>query len=215
MYQEKSVWKRFYRQIEDKPWIALFLVALNVLVYVLCAFTGDLLYNIGGISVRVILEKGEIYRMLTSMFLHAGISHLFNNMIILIALGDMLESKMGHGKFLVIYLLSGLGGNICSMAWELYTRDYTYSVGASGAVYGMMGALLGAAILKDCKNLYLKPIRIIFVLGYSVYSGFNSPEVNNMAHIGGLISGFVVYCVFFLFEKLFFPKRVSGGFHEN
>lgn len=215
MYQKGSVWRQYYRQIEDKPFISVFLVAVNVLVYVLCAFTGDLLYNVGGTGFQVILETGEIYRLFTSMFLHVDIPHLFSNMIILIALGDMLESKVGHCKFLIIYFLSGLGGDIVSMAMEIYSGEFTYSVGASGAVYGICGVLLGAAILRDCEDLYIEPIRVIFVLGYSIYNGFRSPEINNAAHVGGLVSGLLLYFLFFLFERLFFRKRINGGWHED
>ncbi len=207
MYRKEPVWRHYYRQIEDKPFITAFLVAVNVIVYVICAFTGDLLYNGGGVGLWVIMETGEIYRILTSMFLHADIPHLFSNMIMLVALGDMLESRVGHGKYLVIYLLSGIGGDICSMLVEWHTGSYIYSVGASGAVYGICGVMLGTAILRDCEGLYIDPIRVILILGYSIYNGFQSPGINNIAHIGGLIFGFLLYVLFYFIEKLFIFRK--------
>lgn len=206
MYQKQPVWKQYYRQIEQKPFITAALIGINIIVYIICAFTGDLLYNGGGVGLRVVLETGEIYRIITSMFLHADIPHIFSNMLLLIALGDMLESKVGHWKFLVIYLLSGIGGNLSSMFIELRTGENLYSVGASGAVYGVCGIMLGAAVLRDCKDLYIDPVRVVLILGYSIYNGFRSPGINNIAHIGGLVFGFVLYLIFYFLERMFLSK---------
>lgn len=215
MVQTNIAWQQFYNQIRKKPFISFALVIINIVVYVLCAITGDLLYNKGGVGIRVILETGEIYRIITSMFLHADLNHIFGNMILLIALGDTLEKTIGHVKFLVIYFLSGIGGNICSMMLEIVSQEYTYSIGASGAIYGMLGVLLGAVILKKSTGFHIEPIRVILVIGYSLYMGFKSPEVNNAAHIGGLICGFVLYYIVFLFEKMHFTKKTSGGLYEG
>lgn len=206
MNQKPSAWRRYYWRIEDKPFISILLIAVNVIVFVLCTMTGNLLYNGGGVGVKIVRETGEIYRIVTSMFLHADAQHLFGNMILLIALGDMLESKVGHWKFFAIYFLSGICGNLCSMFIELRTGEYVYSVGASGAVYGICGVMMGAAILKDCENLYIDPIRVILILGYSIYSGFRSPGINNVAHIGGLASGLGLYIIFYFVEQIFVSK---------
>lgn len=215
MDYEQSDWKSRLRQIGTKPYVSVILVAINVIVFLICTRTGDLLYNKGGVGLRVVMETGQFYRIITSMFLHADARHLFGNMILLIALADMLESKVGHWKYLLIYLLSGIFGNLCSMFMEFCTGHYVYSVGASGAVYGICGVMLGAAVFRDCRNLRIDPVRVILVVGYSVYTGFRSTGINNAAHVGGLISGFGLYAIFYLVKKHSVRKTVNGGSYEG
>ena len=85
---------------------------------------------------------GKWYELFTSMFLHFGIDHLASNMIVLIAVGLPLENLLGSGRYAVIYLVSGLAGNVLSAAAELKTGDFAVSAGASGAVLGLMGAVI-------------------------------------------------------------------------
>ena len=100
---------------QELPIVSGILVAANVIVYLICTFTGNLLYNIGELDAAAVLLRGEYGRIIYSMFLHAGIDHLFNNMVILFFLGAMIEKVTGHIQLLLIYLLSGIGANICSL----------------------------------------------------------------------------------------------------
>ena len=95
---------------------------------------GTFLLEHGAMFVPKVVEDGEYYRLFTSMFLHFGFEHLMNNMVTLVLLGWHLEIEVGKIKFLLIYILSGLGGNILSAWYEVRTMDYTISAGASGAM---------------------------------------------------------------------------------
>lgn len=167
------------------------LVILNVISFIICTFTGDLLYNIGAFSVVNLIEDGEWYRIFTSMFLHADIGHLFSNMLILYYIGNVVEKRLRHLSYVLLYFLSGLAGNIFSAGFELFTGDYVSSVGASGAVFGVEGALLMLALLHKGKLAGITTGRIVFSIAFSLYNGFTSSYVNNAAHVGGVLMGFV------------------------
>lgn len=175
---------------QELPIVSGILVAVNVIVYLICTFTGDLLYNIGELDAAAVLLRGEYGRIIYSMFLHAGIEHLFNNMVILFFLGAMIEKVTGHPQLLLIYLLSGIGGNICSLLYKVIAMDSMASVGASGAIFGLDGVLL-AWILFDREDMPdVTPRRVVLMIILSLYSGFTAQNIDNAAHVGGLLTGF-------------------------
>lgn len=193
--------------INDAPyasvsWINTILVAINVILFAICTFTGDLLYNIGTFGVMDLIEKGEWYRLFTSMFLHADIQHLVSNMLVLYYIGNAVERSVAHLPYLVIYLLSGLAGNILSAGYELITSNYISSLGASGAVFGIEGAMLMLAILNKGKITEITAGRLAFAIAFSLYCGFTSSYVNNIAHIGGVLMGFASVGLLWLFSKV-------------
>lgn len=172
------------------------LVAVNVIVFFVLTLRGMpedgmFLLKYGAMYVPKVIEDGEIYRLFTSMFLHFGFQHLMNNMIILVLAGWNLELEIGKVRFLLIYLLSGLGGNILSAWWEVITADYAISAGASGAIFGIIGALLYIAIRNHGRIGEISGRGLIFMIVISLYYGFSSGGVDNMAHVGGLLTGFV------------------------
>lgn len=181
---------------QELPVVTISLVLLNVLVYLICTFGGDLLYNIGALDVDRIMEYGEYYRVAFAWFLHGSISHLFNNMLILYALGDIIEKRLGHLRFGMLYLLSGIGGSICSLCYMSLADGAYVSIGASGAVFGVEGAMVAFILLDQIKGKErLGTVtfgRAVLVLCYSLYVGFRSTHVDNYAHIGGVITGFVL-----------------------
>ena len=101
------------KKLRNVPWASGILVAINVIVFLICTFSGNVLYNKGELDVISVLAGRQYGRILWAMFLHAGIEHLFNNMVILFFLGAMIEKVTGHISFLVLYFLSGIGGNLC------------------------------------------------------------------------------------------------------
>ena len=171
------------------------------MAYILCIIFGDVVYDIGSISVLDVIKKQEYYRMISCMFLHAGIDHILGNMLFVIVLGDMLEQAIGHVRFGVIYLLTGIGGSICSMLLELATGQYYSTVGASGAVCGIMGALLVIVILNQGNYGLISLKRMLLAIVYMIYTGLQSPMVNNAAHIGGLLSGVFIMAFFSFFRR--------------
>lgn len=176
---------------QNLSWGVISLLVLNVLMFILCAFTGNLLYNIGDLSVVNVIRDHAYYRIISSMFLHLDINHLFSNMLILYYIGDVVEKQLGHGRFIILYFVCGILGNIASMFYELVSGSYFHSVGASGAVFGMMGALLFLVLIYKGKFRQMSYGRVLFMIAFSLYTGFTSANVNNAAHLGGLLAGFV------------------------
>lgn len=175
---------------QELPIVSGILVAANVIVYLICTFTGNLLYNIGELDVAAVLLRREYGRIIYSMFLHAGIDHLFNNMVILFFLGAMIEKVTGHIQLLLIYLLSGIGANICSLLYKVMTMDSMASVGASGAIFGLDGVLLAWILLDRQAMPDVTPRRVLLMIVLSLYSGFTAHNIDNAAHVGGLLTGF-------------------------
>ena len=177
---------------QELPIVSGILVAVNVIVYLICTFTGNLLYNVGELDAAAVLLRREYGRIIYSMFLHAGIDHLFNNMVILFFLGAMIEKVTGHIQLLLIYLLSGIGANICSLLYKVMTMDSMASVGASGAIFGLDGVLLAWILLDRQAMPDVTPRRVLLMIVLSLYSGFTAHNIDNAAHVGGLLTGFAV-----------------------
>ncbi len=181
-----------------KNLITIILVTINCAVFFWMDITGhpdNAVYMLdhGAAYVPLILE-GEIYRLFTSMFLHFSFRHLVNNMLILAVIGNMLEQIIGKWKFLTVYLLSGIAGNLLSMGLTVYFgKSPAVSAGASGAVFGIEGAILYVMIrsrnrMRSSSYLY----RFGIMLALSLYIGFTEGGVDNAAHVGGLIAGFLL-----------------------
>ncbi|MBY8981774.1 MAG: rhomboid family intramembrane serine protease [Candidatus Lokiarchaeota archaeon] len=139
---------------------------------------------------RSVIYNYEIYRLLTAIFLHADVMHLFSNMLALMIFGTTIETNYNFSrlKFLLIYFLSGLLGNLFSL---IFLPLDSYSLGASGAIFGLIGAAVILIIIDD-------PSLLIFValyVGYFLLASF-SPEVNIWAHIFGLLGGLLLGYIF-------------------
>ena len=146
----------------------------------------------GAAFVPYIIEDHEWWRLFTSMFLHFGPRHLGNNMLVLFVLGGRMERTAGGIKYLLIYLLGGIGGNILSMFLEMGTGEFGISAGASGAVFAVMGAMVYAVIRGRGRLEDLSLRQILIMTGFSLYFGFASEGVDNAAHVGGMICGFLL-----------------------
>ena len=167
------------------------LAVFEAAVFAVCLLTGDRLYAMGRCGTYLVLRDGQYWRLLTSVFLHAGLSHLGSNLLVQILMGNIVERNLGHVRYLILFLLSGIGGNIVSVLYDNALGVNTYSVGASGAVFGVMGVLV-LLIVRGRKKLRsgssMLP-RAAFAVFYAVYSGFKNPYTDNAAHIGGLAAG--------------------------
>lgn len=179
------------KRLHAFSWVNVILVAINVIVFLICTFTGDLLYNRGALSLREVLADGQFYRLFTSMFLHWDAEHLFSNMIVLYYVGAIVERELGALPYTALYLLSGLVGNLFSVGYyELFVNIYGSSAGASGAVFGVEGALLFLVMIRRGKLESMTLGRVAFAVAFSLYCGFTSAGVNNAAHVGGVLMGF-------------------------
>lgn len=184
-------YKKVVKEIAQYYFTVLFVI-LNIVIFLICTFTGDLLYNKGAFYVWGIVTDQEYYRLVSAVFLHYDINHLFNNMILLFFIGRIVEKYIGHSVYFIIYMLSGIGGNIISGLWESKIEQYSRSVGASGAVFGLTGALLILVIFHNGKLEEIKWQGVIVMILLSVYNGFTVENINNAAHIGGLAVGIII-----------------------
>ena len=172
------------------------LVLVNVIVFLVLSMQGmtedaEFLLRHGAMYVPYVAEGGEVYRLFTCMFLHFGFEHLMNNMIVLLIVGWNLEQTVGKIKYLIIYMASGLCGNIISAIWDISAGEYAVSAGASGAVFGLIGALLYVAIRNRGNIGEISGRGVVFMIVLMLYYGFANTGVDNAAHIGGLLSGFL------------------------
>lgn len=210
--KQADKWKA--ERLQKLPWVTIFLVTINIIVFMICTFTGDLLYNKGAFGVLDIIASKDYYRIVTSMFLHADVGHLFSNMIVLYYIGEIVEDKLGHIPYAALYFLSGIAGDVFSMGYELLTGDYFSSIGASGAVFGVEGALLLLIILHHGRIESMTAGRVAFAIAFSLYCGFTDTNINNAAHVGGVLMGFAASAVISLLSFRA-GKRKDKDANEN
>ncbi|OIK16777.1 rhomboid family intramembrane serine protease [Bacillus sp. MUM 116] len=140
-------------------------------------------------GVNLYIWKGEYWRLITPTFLHSGFAHMLFNSISLLLFGPALERMLGGGKFLFVYLVSGLIANLATLVFE--PMSYTH-VGSSGAIFGLFGYYL--AIILFRKNwLSRQNSQVILVLcALSLIMTFLQPNINIIAHLFGLLGGFLL-----------------------
>jgi rhomboid protease GluP len=177
------------------------LIAVNVIVFLVLSIWGNtqdaqFMADHGALWTPYVLQYHEYYRLVTSQFLHFGFMHLFNNMLLLYFMGDVLEQIFGKAKFLIFYLLTGVCGNLLTMLYEQSTGSYAVSAGASGAIFGVLGGLLFLILKYHGRVSYMSTGQLVFFIVYSLVAGYTSGGVNNMAHLGGLIGGFLLSPLF-------------------
>lgn len=189
------------------------LIGLNIVIYIILNMF--LLQN--GIDIlsdfdnswMAIKYNGEYYRIFTSMFLHADLNHLLNNMFVLFIIGKRYESSEGKFRFSIVYFLGGILASIASLSYNMILGNEIVSLGASGAIFALIGASV-AAVVK-CRNK-LKTIskrQMILFAVFSLYAGFANSSTDNVAHLGGLISGFLIGLV--ITEQ---SNKQEGIWHE-
>ena len=181
---------------EKKVVCTIGLIVANIFVFAVFMMLGKsedvaFMLEYGAMYEPYVMEGHEYYRLLTSTFLHFGINHLLNNMVMLGALGFNLEPVIGRVRLLLIYFLSGIGGNICSLLLNVSLGESVVSAGASGAVFGLMGALLCVEIRKKGHIGHLNKKKLLILIILNLYLGLTTVGVDNAAHIGGLVCGFI------------------------
>ena len=184
-------------------WMNLLMVGLNIVIFILMEMIGDtsditFMLKCGAAYTPCILD-GQWYRLFTSVFLHFGVSHLLNNMVLLLFLGDMLEEAEGKWRYLLIYLGGGLAGNIVSLLMDCRTGEMAVSAGASGAVFAVIGGIFVVLIKQKGKVENLTLSRLVFVIFLSIYHGFQSTGIDNAAHVGGLLGG--IFLTFLVYRR--------------
>jgi rhomboid protease GluP len=189
------------RQLLDSPTIVL--IALNTLVYLIMAFQSrsfltfdsELLLNWGANS-GALTSGGQWWRLFTSTFEHGGLLHIALNMWCLYNLGWLAELLFGRSRFTLLYLMCGIGGSLGSICW----RGNGLSVGASGAIFGIAGALIPAMMLHGNPQLRAalkgQLSSIALFVFYNLAFGAAVRGTDNAAHVGGLLTGLILGAVF-------------------
>lgn len=182
---------------KDWAYVTSGIATVNVVIYLLLSLKGSTtnafyMASNGAMYPDFLLYNHQWWRLFTAMFLHFGIAHLMNNMVVFCCIGPRLEKAMGHVRFAITYLAAGIGGSLLSFGVMVHTGEYVVSAGASGAIFGMVGALLWMVLLYrgNVEGLTVKGIVVMLFL--SLYLGFAETGVDNWCHIGGLVTGFLV-----------------------
>lgn len=182
------------KNTKDNFMVTYCIIGINIVVFLISAFLSNNIFNIDsnvliamGAKENTLISNGEYYRLLTSEFLHAGIVHIAMNMYSLYIIGKLVEKIYGKSRYLIIYISSGIFASLLS-----YLFSNSMSVGASGAIFGVMGAtLIMAYKLRDRigKDFLINVISVIVInLIFSV----SVPNIDLFAHLGGFISGTIL-----------------------
>ena len=195
-----------------KVYITNLLISICVFIFALMVVKGanplginGLLLYLFGANVKEAVVGGEIFRLITSTFLHASLLHLLFNMYALYIIGNQLESYIGKIKFLIVYLVSAISGSLMSC---VFTTGI--SVGASGAIFGLLGSLL---YFGYHYRLYLGSVlksQIIPLILINLIFGFMDPRIDNACHIGGLIGGYLTTMALGIKGKSSKSDKING-----
>ena len=177
-----------------RAWITYILLAANILIWLAMTAVGgstdvDVLIRFGA-KVNDLIADGQVWRLLTSMFLHIGLMHLLFNSYALFVFGSEVERLYGGPRFVAIYLLAGLWGALASFAF-----GSALSAGASGAIFGLLGTMV--AYLRRHRETFgawgrQRLLNLVGVAAFNLVLGFSVAGIDNLAHLGGLLSGAIL-----------------------
>lgn len=182
------------------------IIVVNIIIFVFMELNGNTqdssyMLSHGALNVELILKKGEYYRLFTSMFMHAGFSHIFNNMLVLFFIGDNLERAVGHVKYFIMYIAGGLLANVAALIYYSIANINVCCVGASGAIFSVVGALFYIVIVNKGRLEDLSASKLGVFIVMSIYLGLRSATTSNSAHIGGLVAGFILAALIYRKRK--------------
>lgn len=179
----------------SKPYVTFALIAINVAVFLLQLSVGiNESASKWGMWPIGIAANGDYWTLMSSAFMHGSFLHIAFNMYVLWIMGPTLERVLGHSRFIALYLLAAFGGAVASYAFSDFR---SVSVGASGAIFGLMGAFVVAG-----RRLRYDVTQVLVLLGINLVFGFLQPGIDWRAHIGGLVVGALVAAIF-----VFAPRR--------
>ena len=200
--------KNYY---DSKPYITMAVIAVNIIVFAVMSIFGNTLdaqymAEHGAMYPPYVAENGQYWRLFTSMFMHFGLMHILNNMVMLGAVGRIVEIAMGHVRFMIAYIAAGICGGGLSYVVMLHNNDYAVSAGASGAIFGMVGALVWIVIVNRGFYEGISRQQVIFMVILMIYYGVSTSGVDNWDHLGGLAGGFIISIV--LYRKKRYNKNI-------
>ena len=177
--------------------ITFILVAINIIVFLVMEILGDtedsaFMLNNGAMNPYLVLYEGQWYRLFTATFMHFGIQHLANNMLLLFLLGQIFERAVGPVRYLGIYLGSGLAGSFLSFFYLCLMNKNDIVAGASGAIFGIVGGMIIVIIVHKGKYQGISTKRMLFMAAITLYFGFATAGTDNVGHVGGLLAGIIL-----------------------
>jgi rhomboid protease GluP len=208
--KENKIYENIFKP--KKVIITNIIIALCIIVFAATVLYGgnilginSLILYLFGANYKDAVVNGQIYRLITSAFLHVSIFHLIFNIYALFVIGNQLESYIGKFKFLIIYLVSAICGSLMSCIF-----NQSISVGASGAIFGLLGSLL---YFGYHFRIYLESVlktQIIPLIILNLLIGFLDSSIDNAAHIGGLIGGYLITMALGIKNKSSKSDRING-----
>jgi rhomboid protease GluP len=220
---KKSEFSGLFDTSQKSPWIGfvispfVLILLANIVVFLIMAIAGVSIFEpasgsllLWGADFGPKTTNGEWWRLLTSTFVHIGLLHLVFNMFVFFRIGPIMQALLGRAGFTTVYFVSGIAGSLASLIWN----PYFVSAGASGAIFGLYGALLGFAVVQHGKLqsklvVNLAGYAVVFV-GYNVIYGLARQGTDMAAHLGGLGAGFIVgLCLCFGNNQELTAKRLG------
>ena len=201
-----TIKNRKVRKFLSLPFITIALIIANVLIFLYTDMIINMLektlfyLNYANIS-QITLDQKEYHRLLTSTFMHFDISHLVGNMFSLFIIGYQLEPVMGHIKYVILYLISGIGASICSALYFTNLEIPAIAMGASGAIFGIFGAYITFALMGKIEKRYVSYPRLIIAAFLMLYNGMQQESIDNAAHLGGIIIGSIIAYIYCICQK--------------
>ena len=200
--------------------VTFILVAINIIVFLVLEFMGDtedgafMLHN-GAMNPYLVLYNHEWYRLFTATFMHFGIDHLGNNMLLLFLLGQIFERAVGTTRYLGIYLGSGLAGSFLSFFYMCLMGKNDIVAGASGAIFGIVGGMIIVVLVNKGRYSGISTKRMIFMAVLTLYFGFATAGTDNVGHLGGLLTGFILTFITYGIPTLIRNLRNKGSVDFN
>jgi rhomboid protease GluP len=189
------------------PYITYLLIAINCIFFFIPLLLGQYDYIIDLLCVHgPSIRAGQFYRLITGIFLHGSIFHLFFNCYALYVIGSQIESYLGKVKYLIIYFFSGVCGSLLSIT----LGGATASIGASGAIFGLMGSLCYFGYFYRVYLGNVLKTQLIPLIALNLGLGFLMNGVDNAAHIGGLIGGVIITKSLGIKDKYHSSDKING-----
>lgn len=187
---QKSRLSNLAKDETQKPYITYILIALNVIMFLVMTAAGgtkntDVLIKFGA-KVNTLIVEGQYWRLISSAFIHIGLAHIAFNMYGLYSIGYLIEMIYGHVSYLFIYMISAIFGSISSFIFST-----SLSAGASGAIFGLFGSLLYLGQKRPKMFSTSFGLNVLVVIGFNLVYGFSNSGIDNFAHLGGLIGGYI------------------------
>lgn len=193
------------------------IVLVNVIAFLILHYTPLLggereMIGKGALSWYYVIREKEYYRVLTSMFMHSDLEHLFNNMLVLLFVGDNLERAAGKLKYLFLYFGTGIIAGITSISYNMWREGgqyqighSTFSIGASGAIFGVVGAMLFIVAINRGRLEDISTRQMILFAVFSLYGGVVNTQIDMAAHVGGFLAGIILSAI--VYRR---PKKREG-----